>query len=457
MRARTHSDFDPSLVALALACALLAGFIPGIVMAGAAAGFWPVGPWWSAVRQVHGHVQLLGWIAAFVLGTGSFFLPRARGAPLAYPGRLPWIAATLGGGLLLRVIAQIAIAVSAPPGNAAFVWRALFALSAALEIAAIVLAVSLFATTFAGGPPLRSRPHLRAVMPLLATAFGSLAVATFLSAGGVLHAARVGDPLVPPMLDRLFVELMIFGFALPVTQAVSAQTFPLFLRLPVPGDDAVRLFAAVYVTSVALLVGGIAAHAPRFEGAGEVGAGTALVAFTLLLDVLTRRRAAWVVAKMPPVESDSRRPTRKGLPDRGEYGRFEWLIYGAYGWETLGAVLLAVNGVADLLRRPPFVSPDAVRHCFTMGFLTLLIAGMAVRMLPGFMRTRLVRPGAVAWIAAAANLAAAARVLPLLVPSVAALMPAFGASGFLAWGAIALLAGILSATWIRSKSPRAPA
>lgn len=445
-----HSDFDPTPVGAALGLALASGFVAGVAMMGGVAGWWPIGAWWGAMRQVHGHIQLFGFTALFVLGVGSFFLPRARGGPLAFPAMLPWIAAALGGGVLLRVLSQLALALTATGGGAAGVFRLGFALSGILETGGILAALILMSTTFRRGPPLASRVHLHAVLPLLATAFGSLAVASVISAAGAIGAARAGSALVDARIDRVCVELMIFGFALPATQAVSLQTFPLFLRLPAPTHFAARAFAACYLASAAALLLGIGTGIGRIEGAGALGVSASLIGLTLLLDVLTRRRPAWVAARLPMAPSESRRPTRPGLPDRGEYGRFEWLIYGAYVWQTLGAILLGANGVADLLGRAPFVAPDAARHSFTMGFITLLISGMAVRMIPGFLRTRLASPATVTVIAIAANAAAACRILPLLIPMQHVGDIALGVSGGIAWISIALLAAILSITWRRA-------
>lgn len=45
----------------------------------------PLGPWWPALAQAHGHLQLYGWAGLFVLGVAFHFLPRLRGTPLTAP------------------------------------------------------------------------------------------------------------------------------------------------------------------------------------------------------------------------------------------------------------------------------------------------------------------------------------------------------------------------------------
>ena len=141
----------------------------------------------------------------------------------------------------------------------------------------------------------------------------------------------------------------------------------------------------------------------------------------------------------------------------GEYGRFEWLVYSAYVWQFFGAVLLGANGVTDLAGRSPLFSPDAARHAFGMGFITLLICGMAIRMIPGFNRGRLAFPRAVTVLTIAGNAAVACRVIPLLLPSdvggpAGAL--ALALSGVFAWLLIALLGVMLAVTIRRTRAAR---
>lgn len=47
-----------------------------------------------------------------------------------------------------------------------------------------------------------------------------------------------------------------------------------------------------------------------------------------------------------------------------------------------------MTGAAALLGHPALLSPTAILHLYLLGFITLLILGMAVRMLPGFLHKR---------------------------------------------------------------------
>lgn len=134
------------------------------------------------------------------------------------------------------------------------------------------------------------------------------------------------------------------------------------------------------------------------------------------LDLLTRRRNPWTVhRKLHP--RPERRPTRTGLPDYGEFGRFEWSAHGAYGWLVLASVVESALGASSLMGMRLPVSSDAVRHMYLMGFITHLILGMTPRMIPGFLhRKGVARPGLVAVSFWLATVAALTRIVSLVLP-----------------------------------------
>src|SRR5581483_10623928 len=93
-----------ALVAPFLRAALLlgagGGFLLAAVLTLTSALLVPLGLWWTALAQAHGHLQLYGWAGLFVFGVAFHFLPRVRGAPLAAPRLIPWILVGLAGGLV---------------------------------------------------------------------------------------------------------------------------------------------------------------------------------------------------------------------------------------------------------------------------------------------------------------------------------------------------------------------
>jgi hypothetical protein len=210
---------------------------------------------------------------------------------------------------------------------------------------------------------------------------------------------------------------------LPVAFAFSIRMFPLYLRLAVP-DWAGGGLAYAYLG--ALLLELLPTAPPLFVLAPHIAAslshlgiglkGAIIVWFVWQLDILTRRRDPWTVhRKLHP--GPERRPTRPGLPDYGEFGRFEQLVYAAYIWLVLAAGCDIITGLASLLQRPWFLTSTAIRHMYLLGFITLLIFGMAVRMLPGFMHKRKVAHvtlvQATFWLG---NAAVVSRLLPFMLP-----------------------------------------
>jgi len=88
------------------------GFLLATVLTVTRAFSVPLGAWWEAVAQAHGHLQLYGWAGLFVLGVALHFLPRLRGTPLAGARLVPWLLGSMIVGLVLRAVSQPLLAVS---------------------------------------------------------------------------------------------------------------------------------------------------------------------------------------------------------------------------------------------------------------------------------------------------------------------------------------------------------
>jgi hypothetical protein len=270
------------------------------------------------------------------------------------------------------------------------------------------------------------------------------------------HMALDTGVVVHPAWNQFAIQSFIGLVLLPVAFAFSLRMLPLYLRLAVP-DWPVRGTAYAYLAALATQV--LPGAPPLLRLAPQVASTLAnlglllksvvILWFVWQLDLLTRRRAPWTVHRQlhPGPE---RRPTRPGLPDYGEFGRFEGLVYAAYVWLVLAAGCEGVAGITALVGRPFFVSSTAVRHMYMLGFITLLILGMAVRMLPGFLQQR--RVASTALVAATfwlGNAAVVCRVLPFVLPPMllqgtpggaVLAWTAFAVSGLLGWAAVWCLA-----------------
>lgn len=394
------------------------------------------GLWWGALVQAHGHLQLYGWAGLFVLGVASHFLPRLRGAPLAHARLVPWLLGALIASIALRAVCQPLAAVT---GVA--VWRVGLVASGLLEAAALGLVLAMLATTAWRGPAMVSRPALWSVLPFLIGAFVALGLAAVTNLVNAALAAGAPGGLVPPVGDTLNVTLGLFGFLVPMALAMSARALPLYAGLDAFPKKLLWPLAFVYLTGLTLALVGDLASVEQVTGLGLALIGGALCVFiAAFLRLMTRRsQMPHRIAKLSPQpEALAGAYQAKVASDRGSYGPFVALVASAYLWAVLGGVLLILNGLAQVFGASSPVSPDAARHSLALGFIALLICGVAPRMLPGFSGGHIRSAGLVRATLWLGNGAAVLRVGSLLAaPALAALGPlgntldtmAFGLSG----------------------------
>ncbi len=469
---------EPFLYA-ALAIALSAGFGYGaFLVAALALGITP-GAWYSALVQAHGHAQLFGWMGLFVLGMGLYFLPRLRGTNLKGTARLPYAFGLLVTGIVLRTVIQ---PLAGMVGTNEIL-RALFLVSALLELGGMLVIVSMLVQTERAEKKLTRDAPAYSIEPLAQLAFVSFLLAFWFNLFGVWNTVSQLKNVLAPRYDQLIINLMLYGVALPMTFVFALRNLPLFLRLALPPRGIWRTLTIFYVLGLALrvspylvasiddvlLLTGRVLRANFinlivFDALAVVGVillNVCVFIFVTQLDLLRRRPDAPprrnkfesrfaerdAAGKAIPVHDPLRKPSRANFPDNGEYGRFELLIYSAFAWLVIASVL-------DLLRALPVINEmisipqDAARHALFVGFLTLLIFGMAVRMAPGFSGKRaLADPDLVMWLFVLGNAAAFLRVVPTFFPQSEFALLLWGLSGFIGWCAVLVLAIVLGRTF----------
>lgn len=461
---RLHEPF----VYAALALALSAGFGYAALIVAARAFGTPLGSWYSASVQAHGHAQLFGWLGLFVLGMGLYFLPRLRGTQLRATARLPFAWGSLVAGISLRSVTQPLAAFM----GTLEILRALFLLSALLEIGGMLLIGSMLLQTELAEKPLTRDSPAYPVEPFAQLGFASLVLAFLFNLLGVWNAFTESNLILAPRYDQLIITLILYGVALPMTFVFSIRNLPLYLRLAFPRRGIWRTLTLLYLLALlmrvspyliaiaddALLPTGRALTAnylnvlltDAFARLGVIILNVSVVFFVMQLDLLHRRPEApprrgqfesrFAQTGEPRPHDPLRKPSRANYPDNGEYGRFELLIYSAFAWLIFAATL-------DLLRALPVfdealsIPQDAARHAFLVGFIALLIFGMAVRMLPGFSgKRRLAHPRVVTRLFALGNLAALLRIVPLFFFDAPWASPLWALSGIVGWCAVLLLA-----------------
>jgi hypothetical protein len=331
-----------------------------------------------------------------------------RGSPLAGARWAPLIAVALVVGLALRAVAQPLLAAGGWSG-----WRVAYALSGWVELAALGGATWMLAVTFARGPALATRRAFTGVLPLLAVSSASLCLAALVNVVNVMAPGGVPGLITGPG-DDLNVTLGLFGFLVPLALAMSAQALPLYAGLTAFPRSVLWSVTAAYAAGLVLWCasrpGAGAAWAPVAQGIGLVLLGGALLAFLGVCGRMMRTRGKIpqrVAALAPRPEHLAQAYSRQVAEHRGAYGPFVAIIGSAYAWAGIGALFLVGDGVVQLLGGGQPIPPDAARHAFTMGFIALLIAGIAPRMLPGFSHGRIRSAGyvtATLWLGNAAAL-----------------------------------------------------
>ena len=402
----------------AIITASVGGFgLGALLLLGAALGL-PVQAWWLAGVQAHGHAQLVGWGGLMVLGVGLHFLPRLRGVALARPTWRPWALRLLASGLLLRILGQpgAALLASDHPLYAPLVWLGL-GLSGLLELGGALATFVMMAEAHRRGPPPDERPAFRQIQPLLTGAFLALLLGLALNALLGLEAALARRPVLTAH-DLIVVDVLLVGFLVPISVAVSARFFPLYLGLRPASARGLRV-------TLGLLLAGVGGRVLAMSMPAVQAVADGLVALGLLGAIwsLFQRHPGLPGAPLPqPAPPYEWAPTglvRRQPPSAGQARRpapaasaARLLLRSAYWWLLVGAVLALWRALAGVGGWSP--PPDAERHALGVGFVTLLIMGMGTLLLPGFLGG-----AAPAWPVALTvglgNLAAALRVGPVLL------------------------------------------
>jgi uncharacterized protein involved in response to NO len=405
-------------VAPILAAALLLGAGGGFVLASiltlTLAFSLPLGLWWPAIAQAHGHLQLYGWAGLFVLGVACHFLPRLRGTPLAMPQLVPWLLGTLVTALLLRMFCQPLLTVM--DSNT---WRAGLILSGIGECVAFIGVVVLLGITARRGPALATRPAFTSTLPLMVGAFGSLGIASIVNLVNMLQAVTSAG-LVASTGDAINVTLGLLGFLVPMALAMSARSLPMYAGLEGFSNRILRPLAAIYFAGLLLICVGalFVPDANWLQSLGMILLGSALLFFIgeFLRLMRKRGRLPQKVTKLAPQPEVAAQLYKTQVSrERNAYGPFVALVASAYMWAMLGGVLLVSDGLALLVQGSPLFALDAMRHSLAVGFIALLICGIAPRMIPGFSGGTIASAHLVTATLWLGNIAAILRVGSLLV------------------------------------------
>lgn len=422
MNARQQAKFHLGFIWAALGIAIFAGFAIGAHLAAVIGLDRPLGQGFFSYIQLHGHLQLVGWAGLFIIGISLHFIPRLAGMPLASPQWLPRIQVLLTAGLVMRAVVHSILPYLSAPA-VLHTGAILVAMSGLLEWAGITSYVVLILNAMRRSrQAVKERPALQAVQPYFAMMLAGWMIYATLNLILLVAMAVNGAATVNQAWNDFAINLFCGLVLLPVAFAFSTRMFPLYLRLRA-ADWPVGKVGLIYLSFFLLqllptlppLLNMMSQAGLLISASGQCGKAVVIFFFVWKIDVLLRRRAPWTVERIGE-PGPERKPTRAGLPDYGEFGRFERLLYTAYIWLLIGAGLELLTGLATLWQWESGISADAIRHCYLLGFITLLIFGMAPRMIPGFINRKLASVKFVNRTFWYGNFAVVCRVLPLLAP-----------------------------------------
>lgn len=457
MMTQSQPTFHVSFINTALAISVGAGLMVGTHLA------LPIGFEWNLPKylpvwiQTHAHLQLVGWAGLFIMGVSLYFLPRLLKATLPHPALPAIILILVAGGLMIRSFAEFFI----PYTSQTLSHASLVAvpIAAGAEWVGVVLYLIALMKMIAGT---RTQPENVAVVRpyFLMMAIGFFGYESLQLAQVVLFDVTERLPW-----NEFSVELFMALVLLPVSIGFAVKTFPLFIQVPAV-KSRVRWLGILYFVLTCISLLPLVPGVQEIESSliAQIAGGAEALRDILIIWIIWELRLyqkmalpgnsfllkyfgrAYVEARSG---TSAFQKARKGFYDYGQYGRFELLIFSAFLWLTVHAVLSLVNAGSDLLGIAGSVGRDPVRHAFLLGFVTLLILGMGVRMLPGFAGQNGVKhPALVIWIVLSGNLAVLTRVVPLVLPSWLVMSPeitawfmrAFGVSGGFAMTALILFA-----------------
>lgn len=387
--------------ASALVIALTAGFGLGLWLLLARTLGLPTGDLvWLSLVQVHGTIQLFGFAAMFVMGVGLHVLPRFRAAPPA-PRMLAWsaYAATLSA-IVLRASAQPVLAF---PGR-----DVLLPLSGLLLILGTTSFAAAALRALRGG----TNPHRPDELVMTAGVLGAPIAALFVA----LEFAPGSAPLlVDPQTSDRAVWAMLLGCLATTIFGVWARLSPGFMATP-PAPRG-RLLAGTALWLV---------------GAAGMVAGVPFGSFALAAGLVTLVSALGVFG--PSI-------ARQRLVEHALLTQLA--VRTAFLWALAGAALLAIYDVRTMLTGAgaTYLEVSAARHAFALGFVTLMIFGVAARALPAFLARRLWSPRLQLATIVLVNLGVALRVAPQAVTADGAVGNGIvGLSGALAYAALVAFA-----------------
>lgn len=343
-------------------------FLGAIILALTAGASWGAWLLWTigldgsfrgvSLHQVnaHGEAQVFGWMGLFIMGFAYQAFPRFWQAELAAPRLAAWVFAAMVTGLVLRTAGMVA----------AGAWSLALPLALAggtLQVAAIAAFAGQIVITFERSGA-RAEPYVGFIM-------GSLA---WFIASGVVSAWHTWNTLTARDPEELVEyvatyqaplrDLQFHGLALFMILGVASRMLPALYGLPRIADRrawwALDLLATAVVAEVVL-----------FLAFRRTGAHVLAACLPLAWAMLAAGAAVMIVPWRP----------WRPFPAGDRSAKF---IRAAFAWLGVSLAMLLLLPAYQAASGLDFSHAyyGATRHAITVGFISLMIMGMAARVVP---------------------------------------------------------------------------
>jgi hypothetical protein len=316
-----------------------------------------LGAVWTPLIQAHGYAQMFGWVGLFIMGIAYHLVPRFYLRPLTRPRLVLPSFALVASGLALRFAAQ---PFAADQPIAAWV----LVLSAAMGLAGITLFAWAMYDTMRHGA---DRFSNGADKLYIGAGFAWLWAGHAITLALMLYVALNGLDAIPASLNAPYLRAVLSGAIVTTILGFTLRTVPHMLGLRPRPANPMRAILAAYT-------GGVLAQIAAEAGFGggvvtSLGAGfemAALLGFVALSGVfdLSALRTTQLAKRNP-------------WPER--------FVRTAYFWLLVSSALNFAYSLSALAGRPvPHAFVASYHHALTVGFISMMIVGMSMRLVPVF-------------------------------------------------------------------------
>ncbi len=335
--------------------ALTYGFGTGAGMVFAPAFGIDRGLWWIVHGQAHGVAQIFGWAGLFLMGVSFHVVPRFRNGPMDFPWPQRAVLVLVVLGISLRFFGQ---SLHRRPFSPDLLDASGVLLLAGVLIYAIVIARALYRG---------QNDHLQ-TEAWIGSAVVWAVIAAALHARIVFRMADTDAVAAPGLWNIAMIDAGLIGFLVLFMLGISTRAIVGFLALKPTRRWLTWIALALLNMGTGWHV--VARHNAASDETAAIGLllqATGFVVFVVALRVLEP-------------------PARKSTYIEATYTRYEWFIRAAFVWLLAAAVLIALDGIGmivdDRILGTPLSAP--IIHVLTLGFVTMIIFGVGLRMLTLF-------------------------------------------------------------------------